>query len=198
MNSSGGDRIMKRIKAIYAFLSIISVSIANAEIEKIYILKEIDDDYIIIVTQSDEQLLLEKWTPRYSPSLFEGKFFIAEMSPMWVTIYIEGRDPIKWTIEENLGYRSFPIPKESVQESGKQKEKATTQTARECYKEMIKEPTPFLGNGGEIIILDDGTIWKEISYQYLYLYEYYPTVIICPSTGKMILGKHVFLVMPVR
>jgi hypothetical protein len=70
--------------------------------------------------------------------------------------------------------------------------------ANDCYKAVIKEPTPFNGNGGEIIILDDGTIWKDVSYQYLYLYEYHPTVVICPSQGKMILGEHEFDVIPVR
>ena len=67
-----------------------------------------------------------------------------------------------------------------------------------CYKSGISEPQPFLGNGGELIILDDGTIWKEVSYQYLYLYEYYPSVIVCLSTGKMILGSHAFQIIPVR
>lgn len=61
-----------------------------------------------------------------------------------------------------------------------------------CYKATIQEPQPFLGNGGEIILLSDGSIWKNISYSYLYLYEYYPTVVICPNKGKMILGNNSF------
>ena len=171
---------------------------AFAGIEKIFVLKEIDDDHIIIITQSGEQLLLEKWSLRFSPLLFEGKYFIAEVSPMWVTIHFDGRDPIKWSIEENLGSLSPPGSKAPTQP--KEKEGTTTRksTSKECYKTAIREPSPFLGNGGEIIILDDGTIWKEVSYQYLYLYEYYPSVIVCPSTGKMILGKYVFHIIPVR
>jgi len=68
--------------------------------------------------------------------------------------------------------------------------------AENCYKAMIQDPTPFLGNGGETIVLSDGTSWKNINYQYLYLYQYHPTVLICPSEGKMILGKHAFDVVP--
>jgi hypothetical protein len=39
---------------------------------------------------------------------------------------------------------------------------------------------------------------ENTSYLYLYLYEYYPTVIICPGQGKMILKDHVFDVVQVR
>lgn len=45
-----------------------------------------------------------------------------------------------------------------------------------------------MGNSGEIFKLADGSIW-EVKHEYEYLYEYYPLVIICPSRGKMILGK---------
>jgi hypothetical protein len=67
----------------------------------------------------------------------------------------------------------------------------------ECHETFIKEPTPFLGNGGEIIILGDGSIWKEVSYQYLYLYEYNPSVIVC-ANGLMILGSYKFSLVPVK
>jgi hypothetical protein len=68
----------------------------------------------------------------------------------------------------------------------------------ECYETMVREPAPFLANGGELILLADGSVWKEISYQYLYLYEYYPSVILCPGQGKLILGKHILQVVPMR
>jgi len=46
-----------------------------------------------------------------------------------------------------------------------------------------------MGNDGEIFELDDGTLW-EVKYEYEYLYEYYPEVIICPSKGKLVIdGK---------
>ena len=50
----------------------------------------------------------------------------------------------------------------------------------------------------ELIQFADGTIWQEVSYQYLYLYEYYPTVIVCPSEGKIILNEHVFQIIQLR
>lgn len=60
--------------------------------------------------------------------------------------------------------------------------------AQRCYESSILSPAPFMGNNGEIFKLADGSIW-EVKYEYEYLYEYYPTVIICPSRGKLILGK---------
>lgn len=74
----------------------------------------------------------------------------------------------------------------------------TAAQAANCYKAMIQEPQPFLGNGGEVVILSDGSIWKNTSYLYLYLYAYYPTVVICPGEGKMILNDKVFDVVKVR
>ncbi|MCU7964153.1 hypothetical protein L5M43_14525 [Shewanella sp. SW36] len=163
------------------------VSQAYADVQRIFVQTEIDDDHIIIVTEKGEQLLLEKWSLKFSPLLFEGKSFLAEISPLWVTIHIEDRDPIKWSIEKNLGNVDTEKPKPS---QGKTEPKAApTET---CYKTNIQEPTPFNGNGGELIMLADGSIWKDSSYLYLYLYEYYPEVVLCPSEGKMILESHVF------
>jgi len=54
-----------------------------------------------------------------------------------------------------------------------------------CYEAAIVKPSPFMGNDGEIFKLDDGSLW-EVKYEYEYLYEYYPDVIICPSKGKVI------------
>ena len=45
-----------------------------------------------------------------------------------------------------------------------------------------------MGNNGEIFKLSDGSVW-EVKYEYEYMYEYYPSVIICPSRGKLIVGK---------
>jgi hypothetical protein len=44
-----------------------------------------------------------------------------------------------------------------------------------------------MGNNGEIFKLDDGSMW-EVKYEYEYLYEYYPSVIVCPSRGKLIIN----------
>ncbi|BEP44071.1 hypothetical protein GmRootV15_46600 [Variovorax sp. V15] len=56
-----------------------------------------------------------------------------------------------------------------------------------CYYTTILKPTPFLGTAEEIIQFDDGSIWQDMSYQYLYLYEYNPQVVLCPARGQMIL-----------
>jgi hypothetical protein len=57
-------------------------------------------------------------------------------------------------------------------------------SAQECYESSIRSPSPFMGNNGEIFRLADGSLW-EVKYEYGYLYEYYPSVIICPSRGKL-------------
>ena len=60
--------------------------------------------------------------------------------------------------------------------------------ASSCYEATIKKPAPFMGNNDEIFVLDDGTIW-EVKYEYEYLYEYYPQVIMCPSKGIMLINN---------
>jgi|TARA_B100001964_G_scaffold242088_1_gene315991 hypothetical protein len=62
-------------------------------------------------------------------------------------------------------------------------------SAKNCYESSIVSPTPFMGNNGEVFKLTDGSVW-EVKHEYEYLYEYYPSVIICPSTGKLVVdGK---------
>jgi hypothetical protein len=60
--------------------------------------------------------------------------------------------------------------------------------AQDCYQSSILSPAPFMGNNNEIFKLADGSLW-EVKYEYEYLYEYYPSVIICPSRGKVMVGK---------
>jgi hypothetical protein len=57
-----------------------------------------------------------------------------------------------------------------------------TSHAGSCYEDMIVSPTPFMGNDGEIFKLSNGDIW-EVKYEYEYMYEYYPSVIVCPDKG---------------
>ena len=57
----------------------------------------------------------------------------------------------------------------------------------QCFQASITAPTPFLGNHDEIFRLDDGSFW-QVKFEYQYLYEYYPTVTVCPSAGKLIVG----------
>jgi hypothetical protein len=60
--------------------------------------------------------------------------------------------------------------------------------AQDCYQSSILSPSPFMGNNDEIFKLDDGSVW-QVKYEYEYLYEYNPSVIVCPSRGKLIVGK---------
>lgn len=66
-----------------------------------------------------------------------------------------------------------------------------TASGEPCRRAMISSPTPFLGNNDEIVKLDDGTFW-QVKYAYEYLYEYYPSVTICPDQGVLIIkGKSI-------
>lgn len=65
---------------------------------------------------------------------------------------------------------------------------APSMDAQECYESSIRRPTPFMGKNDEIFTLADGTVW-QVKYEYEYLYEYYPSVIICPSRGKLMVAK---------
>lgn len=60
--------------------------------------------------------------------------------------------------------------------------------AQDCYQSAVVSPSPMLGNNGEIVKLLDGSVW-EIKYEYEYLYEYNPTILVCPSRGKLIIGE---------
>ena len=60
--------------------------------------------------------------------------------------------------------------------------------AQDCYQSSILSPTPFMGNDGEIFKLADGSVW-EVKYEYEYMYEYNPSVIVCPSRGKLVVNQ---------
>lgn len=65
----------------------------------------------------------------------------------------------------------------------------TNANAASCYESSVVKPSPFMGNDGEIFQLADGTVW-EVKYEYEYLYEYYPDVVICPDSQVLIIkGK---------
>lgn len=61
-------------------------------------------------------------------------------------------------------------------------------TGSACYESSILSPTPFMGNNGEVFRLADGSLW-EVKYEYEYLYEYYPDVIVCPARGRLVVGE---------
>ncbi|WP_053061862.1 hypothetical protein [Photobacterium ganghwense] len=90
-------------KSLVAIIGIFISFSTFADVMNVYIEKEIDDDNIIVVTAKGDRLLLEKWTMKLSPLLFEGKIFPADISPLWVKMYIEGKGEIKWSVEDHLG-----------------------------------------------------------------------------------------------
>lgn len=171
---------------------------ALAGVERILVDKEIDDDHIIAQTEKGELLLLEKWTLRFSPLVFEGKTFLAEVSPNWVVIHFDDRDPIKWSIEKSLGTAEAPSLTIAPGREARPSLKPRAVEPTDCIRTTITEPSPFMGNGGEVFLLRDGTLWKDLSYKYLYLYAYYPSVIVCPQEGKMILDDHTFDIVRVK
>lgn len=57
-----------------------------------------------------------------------------------------------------------------------------------CYESSVMSPAPFMGNNGEIFKLCDDSFWK-VMYEYEYLYEYYPSVVVCPGRGTLVIGS---------
>jgi hypothetical protein len=66
--------------------------------------------------------------------------------------------------------------------------------AQLCYESTVQSPRPFLGNTGEIVRLADGSLW-EVKYAYENLYEYHPTVLICPRTGTLMVKNRMIDVL---
>lgn len=63
--------------------------------------------------------------------------------------------------------------------------------AGECYKSAIVSPTPFMGNNNEVFKLLDNSVWK-VNFSYEYMYAYSPSIVICPSEGKLLVnGKDI-------
>ena len=160
-------------------LFLFAITVHAESLKRICIVKEIDDDNAIAEIEGD-QFLMKKWSLRFSPLSFEGKCFYAKVSSSFIEIMFDDRDSIKWTIENSLGKASNQINSSSSPQPN------------DCYQSSINKPSPYQGNGGEVIQLTDGSRWKEYSYQYLYLYEYHPTVYVCPAAEQMILNSHIF------
>lgn len=68
--------------------------------------------------------------------------------------------------------------------------------AESCRSTSIAKPSPFMGNDGEIFALADGSYW-QVKYEYEYLYEYFPTAVICPSENILIIKGKKLNVVPV-
>lgn len=63
--------------------------------------------------------------------------------------------------------------------------------AQDCFQSSVLSPSPFMGNDGEIFKLVDESMW-QVKYEYEYLHEYKPDVLVCPKQGKLIVdGKSI-------
>jgi len=52
-----------------------------------------------------------------------------------------------------------------------------------------------MGNNDEVFILADGSVW-QVKYEYEYLYEYYPSVVVCPSQNIIIINNKKLNIIP--
>ncbi|MBY0491030.1 MAG: hypothetical protein K2R93_14400 [Gemmatimonadaceae bacterium] len=73
----------------------------------------------------------------------------------------------------------------------------SARTSDACIEGTIRTPAPFLGNNDEIFRLDDGSLW-QVQFEYEYLYAYYPSVVVCPKQGFMIVEKKKLQVRPLQ
>jgi hypothetical protein len=81
--------------------------------------------------------------------------------------------------------------------SGRRANPNPAYAAASCYESSIQTPNPFMGNHGEIFRLADGSLW-EVEFEYEYLYEYSPDVVICPGSGKLLIDGKRLNVQQVR
>jgi hypothetical protein len=173
-------------------LGLLIASVSQAEVMKVLVAKEIDDDHIIIVTEKGDQLLLEKWSMKFSPLLFEGKVFLADVSSIWVKMYIEGKGEIKWSIEKHLGTLDL--------EKSPRNKAPTTIYPGVGTGHWIQK----VADGGKIIILEDGSLWEvspiDIIYSAIWLpisnivvvedSGPYPYKLINTDDGEMVNAKY--------
>ena len=136
-----------RMRSLLVIITLIFSIELSAEVMKVYIEKEVDDDHIILITAKGDRLYLEKWSMKFSPLLFEGKTFLADISPLWVKIYVEGKGELKWSIEKHLGTVDLEQPNKESQPAG---------YAGVGSGHWIQS----VSTGGKIIKLEDGSLWE--------------------------------------
>ena len=85
------------------------------------------------------------------------------------------------TLRQIHSYRDRPQELITIPSQGN-----TANGSGDCYTSSILKPIPFMGNNGEAFILQDRSIW-EVKYEYEYMYEYNPSVVVCPSRGSLII-----------
>lgn len=60
-----------------------------------------------------------------------------------------------------------------------------------CFQTAIQAPSPFMGNHDEIFQTTDGSVWK-VQGSFEFLFEFFPTVTICPDRNVLLLkGKRI-------
>lgn len=70
-------------------------------------------------------------------------------------------------------------------------------SAQSCYQTAVTNPTPFMGNDGEVFVTSEGSMFK-VSGSFEYLYAYFPTVAICPGQGVMMVEGHSVNIVPLQ
>jgi hypothetical protein len=161
-------RDYNKMRSLLLLISVMSSSNLAAA-EMVRIAKEISDDQIIVERGSGEQLLLKKWTLKFSPLTMEGKQFPADVSPLWVTIYFDNDKTIKWSIEEVL-------------RAGSGRASSTTRDEGPTIESNIKGD--FEGWEGEtVFVLDNGQVWQQAGFEYHYHYAFRPKVTIFSIDG---------------
>jgi hypothetical protein len=187
--ASEREGTMDAQRLIYTLLIVMSLWVAGvvygSDMQRVLVQTEVDDDHIIIVTEKGEQLLLEKWTLRFSPLVFEGKTFPAEISPMWVTIYIEGRDPIKWSVVKSLGYVAPRPSAPSAARVAPKKSVPAHKGSRVSPCEKGHWIDEVMGDGA-VIELEDGSLWKVDDVDTVDSALWLPTTEIVVCDGKLI------------
>ncbi len=152
-------------------------------------LQKVTDDRAIIVRRNGAIYSIEKGVGCLSLWRYEGKTVVIASPGLFLgvgsTLLIPELDQRCriWSSEEIQGSPSSQPQSPPGHASGAPGGRSM------CYESSVMSPVPFMGNDGEIFRLADGSLWK-VNYEYEYLYEYYPDVVICPSAGTLVVrGK---------
>lgn len=150
--------------------------------------QKVTDDTAIIVRSTGATYVIEKGVGCLSLWRYEGKRVVINSPGLFLGVGSRLLIPDMdqecriWQSDEIQG----PAPSQLAPQASRSSASAA---ALSCHESSILSPVPFMGNDGEVFKLSDGSYWK-VNYEYEYLYEYYPSVTICPATGRLVLrGK---------
>ena len=167
---------MRKYIHILLFIIVLLVpNISSAEVMKVLVAKEINDQNIIIVTEKGYRLLLQKWSLKFSPLLFEGKVFMADVTPFFVNMFIEGKGELKWSIEKHLGTVNLG-------EKPKQKKSSYNIYTGVGSGHWIET----VSSGGKFITLEDGSLWEIASSDTVFTSIWLPisNIIVIENVGQ--------------